>query len=484
MPPAPVFSEELISKLTVEVPDHVHRIASFVPRIGTQIGLTGKLPGEILLQVLEMCQGHHENDAGNRFSAQPSDSFPWHLGAYDAHCHPTDTMASIDNLAGMRASVLTIMATRSQDQDLVAQVAASHGLEGNVDRLDARGSCKVVPAFGWHPWFSHQLYDDTVAEPTYNTAGGVLPSEAKRAHYHAVLQPSPGDAFIDGLPDPVPISSFINTTSARLEAHPLALVGEMGLDKAFRLPEQWAAAAAEIFDARDDAVTPGGREGRRLSPHRVRMPHQQAVLAAQLALAGHLGRAVSLHGVQAHGVLYDTVSRCWAGHELPSRREQKLVAPGAEDFSSSSGGSSDEETDVQGQESLPQKMRALHLKRNQAKKKQQAGKPYPPRICLHSFSGSAATLKQWLRPNIPAKVYVSFSTAVNMSTEASRAKIDEVIRAVPDDRVLVESDLPAAGTDMDGLLEAMYRHVCKVKGWELEEGVDRIRRNYQTFIFG
>ncbi|OAA80885.1 Deoxyribonuclease, TatD [Akanthomyces lecanii RCEF 1005] len=376
-------------------------------------------------------------------------------------------MASIDDLASMRTSVLTIMATRSQDQDLVAEVAASHGLGGLADLPDASGTSKVVPAFGWHPWFSHQLYDDSAAEPTYKTNSDTSPAEAKKAHYRAVLQPLPDDAFIDGLPDPAPLSAFIAATRARLEARPLALVGETGLDKAFRLPAPWAASDP---DARDESLTPGGREGRRLSPQRVRMPHQQAVLAAQLALAG---------------LLHDTVSRCWAGHELPSRREQRLVAPGAEDFSSSSSSSSDEgESEEEEEGSLSQRIKALELKKRQAGGGGGGGKPYPPRICLHSFSGSVSTLDQWMRRNIPAKVYVSFSTAVNMSTEASRSKIDDVIEAVPADRVLIESDLHTAGADMDGMLEDMYRHVCKVKGWELEDGVARIRKNYQTFIFG
>lgn len=432
-----------------------------------------------------MCQHEHDAATSSGASHKPSGGFPWQVGAYDAHCHPTDTMASVEALAGMRTSVLTIMATRSQDQDLVAQVAAEHGLAKN-DGLpeDPTGACRVVPAFGWHPWFSHQLYDDSAAEPTYRVDEKTSVVDAKRCHYRAVLQPPPEDAFIDALPHPMPVSSFISDTRIRLEQHPLALVGEMGLDKAFRLPEQWITAEP---DARDDSLTPGGREGRRLSPQRVRMQHQQAILAAQLKLAGEMGRAVSLHGVQAHGVLYDTVSRCWAGHELhiPSRREQRMVAPGAEDFSSSS---EDEDDDYDEQEeeqgSLMHKVKQLRLAEKMAKQKDGAGRPFPPRLCLHSFSGSASTLEQWMKKNVPAAVYVSFSTAVNMSTEAARSKIDDVIRAVPDDRILIESDLHTAGEDMDGLLEEMYTHVCKVKKWELEDGVARIRNNYEKFIFG
>lgn len=396
--------------------------------------------------------------------------FPTDLPLYDAHCHPTDVMSSVERIPGMRARALVIMASRRQDQHLVSEAASpQHGVLAAEDLSGSSGR-KIIPAFGWHPWFSHQLVDDTSSPMAED-------EESKRAHYAKVLAPPPAEATLAQLPPPTSLATFLRETKARLETHPSAVVGEIGLDKTFRLPEPWTAPA---LARRDSALTPGGREGRRLGPHHVTLDHQAAVLRAQLRLAGDMCRPVSVHGVAAHGALYDVISALWEGHEkdVVSSRERKRIAPHAEDWSSS-GSDSDSDSDADGG-------RPGAKKRKERKKMKPVVKPapFPPRICLHSFSASTEVLGRYLKPHVPARMYFSFSACVNLAKESAAPKLVEVLRMIPDDRILIESDLHEAGAEMDGALGEICRFVCEAKGWGIKDGVKILRRNFEEFVFG
>ena len=382
--------------------------------------------------------------------------FPWHLGVFDAHCHPTDTAPSVNKVPSMKTRALTIMATRGQDQDLVVYFADKLGITSeslpNLKAVEQSQKAQgyIVPCFGWHPWFSHQIYDD-LTEMVNDVPDPI-------EHYRSVISPSSNDddEFLQSLPRPRSLRSLIDQTRTNLLRYPLALVGEIGLDRAFRIP------GLEMTTngyEKDPDLTPGGREGRRLSPYRVNMDHQRKVLTAQLNLAGEMRRAVSVHGVAAHGIVFETLEQTWRGHEKPvlSKRERKK------------------------KESL----NASHEDDDLAERTSQIDtpKPFPPRICLHSYSGPPGTLKQYLHPSVPTNIFFSFSRLVNFSSPNSQKAID-VIGNVPDDRLLAESDLHAAGEKMDELMEDIVRTMCQIKGWSLEDGVQQLAKNWMHYVFG
>lgn len=391
-------------------------------------------------------------------------SFPWHLGVYDAHCHPTDIMSNVPKIQKMKARCLTVMATRGEDQDLVLQTASQHGIKSASIENWSREEC-IVPCFGWHPWFSHQMYilDEGKSNGDEEKE---LTGDAKVKHYQKVLQPSRQDPseedlrIFNALPDPTPFSLFLSQMRRHLEDHPYALVGEVGLDRSFRIPEAWV---PDLWATRNSTLTPGGREGRRLTPFRCQPAHQKGILKRQLQLAAELRRAVSVHGVQAHGLVYEALHELWKGHEkeVLSKREKKKR------------GKDDPSMDTENS--------------NTTKEESSEPKPYPPRICLHSYSGSASNFKQYLNPAIPIRIFASFSTAINLGDaldEETPTEFVEMIKTVPDEMLLVESDLHTAGDEMDRRLEDITRRICKIKGWGLEEGVEKLGKNWRTFVFG
>ncbi|OAX82291.1 hypothetical protein ACJ72_03360 [Emergomyces africanus] len=360
-------------------------------------------------------------------------------------------MASIDDIARMKTATLTVMATRAQDQELVAEVALRYSSAQNSANQKAR----VIPCFGWHPWFSHQIIDDVNAELNKCT------TLSKEEHYRSILTPSVKDEnLLRGLPEPFHLSTLISETKARLEQHPHALVGEIGLDRSFRIPNAWFPHEVEN---RDTGLTPGSREGRTLSPHRVALPHQKAVLKAQLQLAGDMQRPVSVHSVQAHGAVFDLLRELWSGHEKKGvsnrQRRRRPSVDNAHELS--------DHEQVEDKSGPPS--RTSH--------------PFPPRICMHSYSGSPDALNQFLQKSNPADIYFSFSSVINFLNDSS-ARVVEVIKALPDDRILVESDLHCAGERMDELMETVVRQVCAIREWDLEQGTRVLGKNWKRFVFG
>lgn len=88
---------------------------------------------------------------------------------------------------------------------------------------------------------------------------------------------------------------------------------------------------------------------------------------------------------------------------------------------------------------------------------------FPPAIAMHSFTGTAhhakelLTLEKRISPRKPL-FYFGFSHTVNfaMSTsEKSRRKGRDAVRAVPDDRLLVESDVHSSQDLLGGTAGAI-----------------------------
>jgi Tat protein secretion system quality control protein TatD with DNase activity len=171
--------------------------------------------------------------------------------------------------------------------------------------------------------------------------------------------------------------------------------------------------------------------------------------------------------VQGHGAVFELFKALWKGHErkVASRREMKRrhSVDGAHAGSDAEG---DEDGDGE----------AL----SDGREKQPL--PFPPRICMHSYSGPVETIRQFLHRSNPSDVYFSFSDVINFGHQSDKSVA--VIKALPDDRVLIESDLHIAGDEMDERLEQVTRQVCELRGWDLKQGVQQLADNWKRFVYG
>ncbi|WBW71564.1 TatD DNase family Scn1 [Schizosaccharomyces osmophilus] len=327
----------------------------------------------------------------------------------DAHCHPTDTPGDLHIIPELSLGKIIIMGTRPMDQGYVSEIAEKYPE-------------KVIPSFGIHPWFSYLIYDPN--ELTQSDE-----STIKAEHYKKILSPEPPGDFIRELPQPISITTLSEIISQLVVKHPSALIGEIGLDKPFRLP-------VGPYDARSSL--PQGP----LSPHYVRMEHQIKVFEFQLRLASKYQRTVSVHSVQTYTYIYDVLSKLWDGHWIPSKSQLRKYKPG--EFESIREG----------------------RKQN-----------YPPRICFHSYSGSGQQISLFSAHKVPSEFYYSFSTGINSRYK----KMDETIRSAPDDKILPESDHHSAST-LDKLVVESVSAIAKAKSWSEEDTMSILSKNCSSFL--
>lgn len=186
----------------------------------------------------------------------------------DAHCHLStsdgnNTDVDIKDVLQCPGIVRCIMSSNPYDWKKLKS------MEKSVD---------LQKSFGVHPWYCH----------LFNLGGEVVD---KVDHYSSVLEckdQNAFDAIVLRLPDPIPLENYI---ASEFRNEEVQLIGEIGLDKLFRLPENGFYVQSE--------------EPARLSSVRVNMSHQIEIFKRFCGLARENGKPISIHDVKCHGSLFE-----------------------------------------------------------------------------------------------------------------------------------------------------------------------------------
>lgn len=214
----------------------------------------------------------------------------------DTHCHVSDDPVAysdsasheglIARVGAVRVGGLVCMSTNERDQDIVAQLAQADELTGEQD--------KVVPCFGWHPWFTHQISLTHPAPP-------------KRSHYTALFgNTDEVDEIWDQLIDPISLHDVVQGIRDKFQRFPKAMLGEVGIDRAFRIPRRrWN---YDPQQRQPTVTTTPSTPGPKLTKLKTPQEHQLHVLRAQIDVALEHRRNVSLHSVQAAGLTVDLLA--------------------------------------------------------------------------------------------------------------------------------------------------------------------------------
>lgn len=211
----------------------------------------------------------------------------------DAHCHlSVESNQSLchqllhtlnHHYSHLHPRFFRLMSTNHIDIDLIDMM---------VDQLN-HSTPLLYPYFGIHPWYSH-LFTDLDCDKYQHDL-----NQLKHDHYGNTLSPPPSSEFLEMLPIPLSLSKHLQKIELLCIKHKVYGIGEIGLDKLFRIPTNGYYGNQMI--ANDGDI--------KLSPYRVKIHHQLNVFEAQLQLANRLQTSVSVHCVKAHGPLYDIVTK-------------------------------------------------------------------------------------------------------------------------------------------------------------------------------
>jgi len=147
---------------------------------------------------------------------------------------------------------------------------------------------------GWHPWHSHTISLVDPPLPKRKHYSEILLSENKSDKLVTAL-----DDLLVNLPDPMPLSTIIAELRSNLMRFPNALLGEVGIDRSFRVP----------------FVPYPASSPKKLSPFTVPTLHQLTILEAQIEVAVELRRPISMHSVKAQQITLDLLKRMKEKHK-------------------------------------------------------------------------------------------------------------------------------------------------------------------------
>ncbi|KAG1474860.1 hypothetical protein G6F56_000084 [Rhizopus delemar] len=193
------------------------------------------------------------------------------------------------------------------------------------------------------------------------------------------------------------------------------------------------ALVGEIGVDRSAKLLPGGAiewHGVKQTNVQCSIEHQLKIFEIQSNLARELNRGVSVHCVQGQGHLYNYLKE--QSGKYSNRKLKKL------------------------------------------------NKPFSPlRLCLHSYGGSPATIKQFVQL-AGFKVYISFSVVINARLLPAN-KLVELIKSVPDDRLLIESDINTP-RGLDACMVEIVRIIAETRQWSMEKVIQTTYNNWMEFV--